>query len=200
MNKSGALGLAARVAPGFLNIRRNTWIGLGLGLLVLFGLMVWAAISLIGWGFGQAQSVAGSVPAAAREVMQQAEAMVPGVREKLGELVPALKPEPASASSPQRDVSGTDFAPVVRYPGLIRTQWHRDGTKIAAKYEGKANYLAALDHYTQGFIAQGFAQTVQSATPEAETHEFAKGGQRLSLKIMQRSGDLVSVHIEQVLQ
>ena len=46
MNKSSALGLATHVAPGILNIRRNTWIGLGVGLLVLLGLLFCG----LGWG------------------------------------------------------------------------------------------------------------------------------------------------------
>jgi hypothetical protein len=196
MNKSDALGLAARVAPGFLNIRRSTWIGLGIGLLALLGLLMWAAFSLIGWGWGQAQNMAGSLPAAAKGVIQQAEAMVPGVREKLGVLVPVLKSEPPSVAPPQRDVSGTDFAPVARYPGLIRTHWQRDGAQAAVSYEGKADYFAVLDHYTKGFAVQGFAQAVQSASPEAEAHEYTKGSDRMRLNIVHQAGGVVGVRIE----
>ena len=198
MNKLGALGLAGRVAPGFLNIRRNTWIGIGVSLLVVLGLLIWAAFAMIAWGVGQAQNMAGSLPEAAKGVMQQAEAMVPGVREKLGALVPEqLKSELSPAPSPQRDVSGTDFAPVARYPGLVRTHWQRDGVQVAVSYEGKADYVAVLDHYTKGFAVQGFAQAVQSAMPDAEVHEYTKGSDRMRLSIVQRTGSVVSVRIEQ---
>lgn len=197
MNKLGALGLAARVAPGFLNIRRNTWIGLGVGLLVLLGLLIWAGLALIGWGLGQAQSMAGSLPEAAKGVMQHAEAMVPGVREKLGVLIPELKAEQPPGSAPQRDVSGTDIAPVDRYPGLVRTHWQRDGALAAVSYEGTADYGAVLDHYTKGFAMQGFVQTVQSATPKAEVHEYTKGSDRIRFNIAQKAGG-VSVRIETI--
>lgn len=198
MNKLTALGLAARVAPGFLNIRRNTWIGLGVGLLVLLGLLIWAASALIGWGLGQAQNMAGSLPEAAKGVMQQAESMLPGVREKLGVVVPGLKSEQPPAATPQRDVSGTDIAPVDRYPGLVRTHWQRDSTQATVGYEGKADYVAVLDHYTKGFAVQGFTQAVQSATPEAELHDYTKGSDRMHLNIVKKTGGVVGVRIQRI--
>lgn len=196
MNKLGALGLAARVVPGFLNIRRNTWIGLGVGLVVLLGLLIWAALALISWGLGQAQNMAGNLPEAAKGVMQQAEAMLPGMREKLGVVVPGLKSDESPVVAPQRDVSGTDFAPVVRYPGLARTHWQRDGARASVGYEGKADYVAVLDHYTTGFAAQGFTQSVQSATTEAEWHDYMKGSERMRVNIIKKPGGVVAVRVE----
>ena len=93
-------------------------------------------------------------------MIAKVENTVPGAREKLGEIVPALKPAP-----PPRDVSGTDIGPVARYPGLARSHWHREGREITMRYEGPADYAAVLDHYVKGFAAQGYAQNVLSATP-----------------------------------
>ena len=196
MNKLGAIGLAASLAPSFLNIRRNTWIGIGIGLLVLFGLLIWAAFALIGWGLGQAQNIAAGVPDAAKGVMQQAESMLPGVREKIGAVIPAMKSEPPADATPQRDVSGSDIAPVARYQGLVRTQWQRDGALAAVSYEGQADYGAVLDHYAKGFAAQGFVQTVQSASPEAELHDYTKGSEQMRVNIVKKSGGHVGVRIE----
>jgi hypothetical protein len=39
-------------------------------------------------------------------------------------------------------------------------------------------------------------QTVQSATPSAEIHEYTKGGERITLKITQQPKGAVSAHIE----
>ena len=195
MNKLGALGLAARVAPTFLNIRRNTWIGLGVGVVALLGLLIWAALALIGWGLGQAQNMAGALPDAAKGVMQQAESMLPGVREKLGVVVPGLKSE-QPAETPPRDVSGTDLAPVSRYPGLARTQWQRDDARATVSYEGKADYVAVLDHYNRDFAIQGFTQSVQSATPEAELIDYTKGSERMRFNIIKKPGGVVGVRIE----
>jgi hypothetical protein len=122
------------------------------------------------------------------------EQAVPGARETLGELVPALKPEP-----PPRDVSGTDIGPVARYPGLARSHWHRDGREITVRYEGRADYAAVLDHYARGFAAQGYAQSVVSAAPEGEEHDYRKGDDRVRFKIAQSPQGKVKATIVAVL-
>ena len=172
----------------------ETWIGVGVGLLVLIVLLIWAALALIGWLWGQTQSLAGTAPeplqGTARSVLEQVKGMVPaaqgmldqvkervprvkssldqvkesipGAREKSAELAPALTPE----TLPQRDVSGDDLGPVRRPAGLIRIQWQRVGGQVAVAYEGKADYVTVLDHYTKGFMAHGLKQNVESATAE----------------------------------
>ena len=195
MNKPGLSAFVAQFAPRLFQVRRRTWIAFGVGLLVLFGLSIWAVLALTGWLFGQAQGWMGVAPEAVRGVMEQAEQAVPGAREKLGEFVPALKPP-----QPRRDVSGTDLGPVARYPGLARTYWHREGKQVTIEYEGEADYAAVLDHYAKGFTTQGYAQSVQSATPSAETHEYAKGGERITLKIAQLPRGAVSARIETPVQ
>ena len=178
MNKPALAALAAQFAPRFLQVRRGTWISIGLGLLTLFGLLIWVAVSLFGWLWGQGKSLTEGAPEAVRIITSQVEQAVPGARETLGDLVPALKAEP-----PSRDVSGTDIGPVTRYPGLARSLWHRDGREITVRYEGRADYTTVLDHYTQGFATQGYAQSVMSATPEAEAHDFRKGDERVRFEI-----------------
>lgn len=191
MNKPGLFAFAAQFAPGLFQVRRGTWIAVGVGLLVLFGLLIWAALALTGWFFGHAQSWMGAAPEAVRGAMEQAEQVVPGAREKLGEFVPALKPP-----QPRRDVSGTDLGPVARYPGLARTYWHREDKQVTIEYEGEADYAAVLDHYAKGFATQGYAQSVQSATPSTEKHEYTKGSERIILKIAQLPKGAVSARIE----
>lgn len=195
MNKLGLFAFVAQFAPRLSRVRRRTWVAVGVGLLVLVGLLIWAAVASIGWFFGQAQGLMGAAPEAVRGAMEQAEQAVPGARVKLGEFVPAIKP-----SQPRRDVSGTDLGPVARYPGLARTYWHREGKQVTIEYEGEADYAAVLDHYAKGFAAQGFAQTVQSAQPDAETHEYIRGAERVVFKITQTPRDSVSARIETSLQ
>lgn len=195
MNKPGLFAAAAQFAPRLFQVRRRTWIAVGVGLLVLFGLLIWAALALIGWFFGQAQGWMGAAPEAARGAMEQVEQVVPGVREKLGEFVPGLKP-----AQPLRDVSGTDVGPVARYPGLARTYWQREGKQVTIEYAGEADYAAVLDHYARGFAAQGYAQSVQSATLSAETHAYTKGRERMTLTITQQPKGGVSARIETTLQ
>lgn len=195
MNKLGLFAFATQFAPRLFQVRRRTWVAVGVGLLVLVGLLIWAAVASIGWFFGQAQGLMGAAPEAVRGAMEQAKQAVPGAREKLGEFVPAITPP-----QPRRDVSGTDLGPVARYPGLARTYWHREGKQVTIEYEGEADYAAVLDHYAKGFAAQGFAQTVQSAEPDAETHEYIRGAERVVFKITQTPRDSVSVRIETSLQ
>jgi hypothetical protein len=172
--------------------------------MVLAGLLIWAAIALMSWFLGQAQGWGAAAPEAARDALatveRQVEQVVPGAREKvvsgLGELVPILKLE----DRPRRDVSGTDLAPVPRYPGLARTYWHREGRRVTVHYEGRADYASVLGHYVEGFVSRGFAQELQSAAPEAETHAWTKGGQRYLAKIVGEPKGVVSVQIETTLE
>lgn len=199
MNKPGLFGMATQFASRLFQVRRRTWIAAGMGLLVLFGLLIWAALALVGWFFGQAQNWTGAAPEAARGAMEgameQVEQVVPGVREKLGAFVPSLNPSPQP-----RDVSGTDVGPVARYPGLVRSNWQREGAQVMIEYEGEADYAAVLDHYVKGFAAQGYAQSVLSATPVAETHEYTKGRERMILTITQQARGVVSARLETSLQ
>ncbi len=198
MKPFGILALAAQFAPRVLQIRRGTWVAIGLGFLVLCALLIWAAVALFGWVLGQGKSLTEGAPEAVRSIVSQVEQVVPGAheaarvaaaqvgqavpgaREALGGLVPALEPE-----QPQRDVSGADIGPVARFPGLPRSHWHRDDREMTVSYEGRADYVAVLQHYTQGFAAQGYAQHVVSATPEGETHDYRKGEDRVRFNIAQ---------------
>lgn len=191
MIRPGLFALAARFAPRLFQVRRRTWVGVGLGLVVLFGLMIWAGLTLLGWLFGQAQGLMGNAPQTVRGAVEQAEQAVPGAREKLGEFLPTFK-----AATPRRDVSGTDLGPVPRYPGLARTYWQRDGQRATIEYQGKADYAAVLAHYATGFTTKGYTQNVQSATPTAETHEYTLGTERIVLKVEQQPGGLVSARLE----
>lgn len=84
MKKSGVFAAAAQFAPRLFQVRRRTWIAVGVGVLVLFGLLIWAAVALAGWLFGQAQNWMGAAPGAARGALEQIEQVVPGARAKLG--------------------------------------------------------------------------------------------------------------------
>ena len=224
MHKPGLLPYVAQFAPGLFRVHRSTWITVGAGLLVFLGFLIWAAMALIGWLWGQTQNLAGAAPDAvrgtARGVVNQVEEFVPGARfvldrvmasvpdaretlgrvteqlpgvsELLGGILPASKPE----TSLQRDVSGQDLGPVARFPGLARTQWQRTAEGAAVDFEGKADYVKVLGHYAKGFVFAGFAQTVQSSTLEAETHEYTKNRERFTLKIAQKPKGMVGVRIE----
>ena len=198
MSKLGLLGYVATLVPGLLQVRRSTWIAAGAGLLVLLALMAWAAVALIGGLWGQARNLSATAPDVVRDATRaavgQVDVIVPGVREKLGEFVPALK-----AEQPQRDVSGPDVGPVVRYPGLARAYWHREGREITVRYQGAADYAAVLDHYVRGFAAQGYRQNLLSATQDAERHEYLKDADRVGFVLARDAKGEVKVTIVTVL-
>lgn len=198
MSKLGLLGYVATLVPGLLQVRRSTWIAAGAGLLVLLALMAWAAVALIGGLWGQARNLSATAPDVVRDATRaavgQVDVIVPGVREKLGEFVPALKAEP-----PPRDVSGTDVGPVARYPGLARAYWHREGREITVRYEGAADYAAVLDHYVRGFAAQGYRQNLLSASPDTERHEYLKDAGRVGFVLARDAKGEVKVTIVTVL-
>lgn len=190
------LGLFALVGAKIMQVRRRTWVLLGLGLLALFGLSIWAAIALMGWFFAQVQGWGAAAPEVARDALatveQQVEQVAPGAREKIAEFVPVLKP----AENPWREVSGTDIAPVPRYPGLVRTHWHREGRQVTVHYEGRAAFPAVLDHYLRGFAAMGYAHELLSASPAAESHVWTQGKQRYHANILAKPKGEIAVKIE----
>jgi len=203
MNKLGFLAYTAQVGPRILQVRRRTWIGLGIGFLALVGLFIWAAIALTGWALGQSQAWFGnfksSASGPAREILVQMEQVAPGVvapvREKLGEYVPGLQAETVRP----RDVSGSDLGPVPRYPGMVRTYWHREGRAVTVEYEVRVDYGAVLDHYVQGFAAAGYAAEVQSASREMEVHQYTQAQERYLVRFSRKAGGIVSVHLETTL-
>lgn len=198
MSKFGLLGYAAVFAPRLFQVRRSTWIAAGLGLLTLMVLLLWAAVALIGGLWGQVRNLSDAAPDVVRDATRaavgQVEVVVPGVRERLGEIVPVLR-----AEQPRRDVSGTDVGPVARYPGLARAFWHREGREISVRYEGAADYAAVLDHYVRGFAAQGYRQNLLSAAPDAERHEYLKDADRVGFILAKDPKGGVKVTIVTVL-
>ena len=224
MHKPGLLVYVAHPAQGLSRVRRSTWITAGAGLLVFLGFLIWAAMTLFGWLWSQTQNLAGFAPDAvrgtARGVVRQVEEFVPGARamldqavasvpdarealgrvkeqipgasQLLGGILPTIKPD----APLQRDVSGQDLGPVARFPGLARTQWQRTAEGAVVDYEGKADYVKVLDYYAKGFVSAGFEQTVQSSTLEAETHQYTRNRERLTLKIAQKPKGVVGVRIE----
>ena len=198
MSKFGLLEYVAAFAPRLLKVRRSTWLAAGVGLLMLLLLMLWALVALIGGLWGQARNLSDTAPDVVRDATRaavgQVEVIVPGMREKLGEIVPALK-----AAQPPRDVSGTDVGPVARYPVLARDYWHREGREITVRYAGTADYAAVLDHYVKGFAAQGYRQNLLSAAPDAERHEYLKDADRVGFFLAKDPQGEVKVTIVTVL-
>lgn len=190
------IGLFALFAAKVMQVRRRTWWWVGLGVMLVLGLLVWAAVALIGGLFGQAQGWRAGLPGVAQETLttveQQVERVAPGAREKVAEWLPALKPSAPAL----REVTGTDLAPVPRYPGLVRTYWHREGRQVSVHYEGHAEWAAVLDHYQRGFADLGYAHALQSASADAETHLWSRGPQRYLVQISGRPGGGVLVRID----
>lgn len=194
MSKEGLLVMASQFVPRILQVRRGTWLAIAGGMMALLVILVWAAVALAGWLWGHGRSLAEGAPALTRTVVEQAEQAVPGIRDTLGEMVPALRPEP-----PPRDVSGTDISPVARYPGLARSHWHREGREITVRYEGHAEYVAVIDHYARGFAALGYVQSVLSAAPDGEEHDYRKSNDRVRLRIAQLPKGKVKVTVVAIL-
>ena len=209
MKPCALLHQTSSFSNGIFRIRGRTWLAIGAALLAVLLVMGWIAFSLFGWLWGQTRSLADAAPEAlrgtaqavierahnaapgVRDTLEQARDAVPGARQVLDSLAAAPKTE-----MPQRDVSGGDLGPASRYPGLFRVQWQRTETQSSVEYAGRADFVQVLDHYVRAFAAQGFSQSVQSATPRAETHEYSREGERFIVRIEQRSAHEVSVRVE----
>lgn len=183
------------VLSGISRIRPRVWIAIGLSMVMLFVLLAWLLVASVSWLIGLARDGLGIVPEMARVAAERVERVVPGTGQVINHVQAFVAP-----AEPPRDVSGTDPGPVMRYPGLSRTHWHRDGREITVRYEGAADYAAVLDHYAEGFAALGYAQHPQSATPDEERHEYVKENDRVRLVLSRLPMGAVKVGLVTVLQ
>ena len=177
MQKMLWLELLQSGASGLLRRRRGLFMGFAGGGLIVFALLIWAGIALLGWMWGTVQPLIGSAPELARSVTAQVEQVSPRIGETLREVIPGATVTPAL------DVSGSHIGPVIRFPGLVRTEWQREGARITVRYEGRAVHASVLDHYRTGFVGQGFTQEVLSASMEAERHVFTKDDEKIEFAI-----------------
>ena len=198
MNKTVLFGLAASQLPRVSRIRGSTWIAIAAGLLILIVILVWSAIALTGWLFGQGKNMAGAIPdtihSAKTVVLGQVETIAPGIKEKAADLMPALNP----SVLPSRDVSGSDIGPVVRYPGLVRIKWLQESGSTSVGYSGKADYHAVLEYYAKGFSEYGFTQSILSASVKEENHRYTKSDIVFDLHVVEESKSSIAVTIETV--
>lgn len=189
------LNLAAQVAPRVFAIRKGTWITLGIGLLVLFGLMIWAAVAVVSWLWGQAPTAAEAGKRVADVALAQVEQVAPGLKEQAAALLPgAAKDVPT-----MRDVSGPDIGPdigVARYPGLARDYYSREGRIIEVHYTGRADFQTVLAHYSSSFAAAGYRQEVVNASREAEQHRYIKGGDLIEFRLVNKPRDRIQVELK----
>lgn len=216
----------ARVASWVKNIRARTWLMLGGMVLILLGLMTWAAIALLSWLWAQGSQLAGADWQFADETIMQVEKVTPGLKNeaekwlpgtgwqlaneamtRVEEIVPGFREEAGrwlptvSNAWPEKDVSGSDPGSANRFPGLVRSQFLRDETKIEASYAGRADFDAVLSHYVKGFAANGFTHEVLAADTKGEHHRFIGGASgRFEVRIMRHPGGIVEVSVKQDLK
>lgn len=203
MNGLNKLGLLVKTASWLSNIRARTWLILGAVALGLAGLLVWAAIALLSWLWGQAPTAAEASKRIAGDAMTQVEQVAPGIREQAEQWLPAGVKEQAQkwlpgfgTTLPTSDVSGSDVGPVPRFPGLVRTHFAREGKIEEARYAGPAAFATVLAHYVQGFAAAGYTQEVISATTEGEQHRFRRGGESIDFSLLRRPGGVMEVRLQ----
>jgi hypothetical protein len=189
------LNLAAQFAPRVFAIRKGTWISLGIGLLLLFGLLIWAAVAAMSWLWGQAPNAAEASKRVADKALAQVEQVAPDLKEQAAALLAGT----ARNEPPVRDVSGPDIGPaigVARYPGLARDYFSREGRVIEVHYAGRADFQAVLAHYRLSFAAAGYSQEVVNATRDAEQHRYIKGNDLIEFKLVNKPRDRVQVELK----
>jgi hypothetical protein len=188
------------------------------GVLLALVLLVWAFIAAAQWlmyqGKDAAVGIVNNAPKISEVVLGKVENVIPGAKETIEGVVPDAKkaiddvvPGASGAlgsvlegldmkRSAQREVSGTDVAPIARYTDLVRTAWDKAGI---VHYEGKADFKQVRNHYSNGFIAQGYVETIISSNQETEVHEYLKGQERYKLTTTQKSSSIVQLKIEKML-
>lgn len=180
-------------------------------------LLIWAFIASAQWllyqGKDTAVGIVNNAPRISEVVLGKVEHVMPGAKEALKGVVPSAKEAldgvvPGATGmlenvvggfdlkrSTQREVSGTDVAPIARYSGLVRTAWDKSGV---VQYEGKADFKQVRNHYSNDFIAQGYIETIVSSNQETEVQEYIKGQEHYKLTTTQKSPTIVQLKIEKI--
>nr|WP_314862580.1 hypothetical protein [uncultured Undibacterium sp.] len=203
--------------PGF-GISRKAWYWIIGVVLTVAVLLIWAVIASAQWLLYQGKDAAvdmiNGAPKISETVLGKVEQVMPGAKKTLEGAIPEAKealegvvPGATGAiesvlggldlnRSAQREVSGNDVAPVVRYSGLVRIAWDKAGV---AQYEGKADFKQVRHHYSTGFIEQGFTESIISANQGTEVQEYLKGQDRYKLTTTQKSPSIVQLKIEKMM-
>ncbi len=164
-------------------MKKKVMVGVAAGLAVVIILLLWALIAGLGYLWKQAPALTESgkqlasealkkAEGAFTELRQSAEKTAPGLQEKVRDIIPF-------GGIPERDVAGEDIRPVPRFPGMVRSSYTMVDKKRTVVYKGKVAYRAVVDFYQKEMAALGFQSRVISASPEAETYEYRKGGRVL---------------------
>jgi hypothetical protein len=199
MDTRALMVYAADMAPRVLNIRRKTWYWIIGIVLVGFALIMWVLLASAQWLFQQGRDVANGMvdqaPTVTQTVLNQVNEIAPGAKETIDGVIGGLSVSLGSSAPVQREVSGTDLAPVARYSGLTRVAWDQAGV---VEYEGKAQFQQVREHYSVGFLQRGFTESSLSGTQESEVHEYRSGDERFIVTTTQKSSDVVHLRIEKL--
>lgn len=185
MKQAAILYALNSIGPRLARVRTRTWVFIGLGVTAVLALMIWAAIAVLSWAWGQVPALAETGRQAAGAAMEKAGQAAPGLKTQLEPLLgmAGLNKAEHGSEQPTADVSGNDLPGVARHPGSVRTYFAREAGRTELRYMVQAEMRAVLDHYLAQFAAAGYGQEVLSATPEAERHRFAKAGDTLDFEI-----------------
>lgn len=195
MSGVNKLWFLTQAASGLRRIRMRTWLILGAVGLLLIGLLLWAAIAVLSWLWGQAPAATETGRRLAGEAATRIEQAAPGLKQEAERWLPGL-----GKALPEKDVSGADIGPVPRLAGLVRSHFAREGQSVEVAYTGRAVFEDVLAHYVQGFAAAGYAQEVMSATSEGERHRFRRGQETIELSLLRRPGGLAELRLRQSAQ
>lgn len=190
MKQAAFLYALGRLAPRVMAVRKRTWLLLGLGVAAVTVLLMWAAIALLSWAWGQAAGAADTGRQVAGTVLERVEQAVPGVA---GVLAPWLgdpgKSVEASQGTPAQDVSGRDPDGLTRHADLVRTYYANEAGRIEVRYAGSGDMHAAFRHYVGQLENAGYRHDIVLATLAAEKHRFSKDGAVRELEVRQTDAE-----------
>jgi hypothetical protein len=204
------------------NIKKRTWVILGGVVVVIVGFFIWMAfllaaslwsqlttgeglaadalsraeILLPGWR-EHAQQLAPELTAEALVLYEHAQRVAPELTKNAEKIITEL-PSTESAfpgANLASDVSGVDVGPVMRFPGLVRSAFLRNGETVQVDYQGKAALSEVVAHYTKGFEVAGFSHEVMRATAKSELHKFTHHASIVTVSVDRLWNDSLVVQI-----
>lgn len=109
---------------------------------------------------------------AVKERVQQE--VIPGLTEKVKELVPVGLPE--------KDVAGEDIKGIPRHPEMVRSFYEIKNQKRTIIYKGRVDFQSVIAHFNKEMTAAGFTKKVVSASPAEEVSIYRKAKRELEFR------------------
>lgn len=185
LNVASLLGRDSRTMKNWLLIGGATFV-------VALLLGVWGLVAVWGLVTDHLPQWTGQGKHAMETIVEKADGVVPGLREKAEILAPGLTDKVGGLlgrdTLPTQDVGGEDIPDLPRYPGMVRTAYRTVEGRKTVTYQGRSSFAGVVRFYREEMQRGGWMVTVLEGAPDREVHAYARDGRRVAVTLSRAAG------------